>query len=188
MVKINYDHNLKDTVMTTENKNERLSRLFDGDLDGSIPDDMDRENWEIYSLIGDSLRDGSHHLSSDISASVRRTLEDIGADNSNKTGFLTGLLGGSLFGYLRTLCQFPKTAGYQFASVAIVFALGFSSNNIMNNFKGENVENFYVESGVKSVAILNPADQIESDCDISEIFIDELIMHHERLSGSSDLC
>ena len=69
-----------------------------------------------------------------------------------------------------------------------MFALGFSSNNIMNSFKGENVENFYVESGVKSVAILNPADQIESDCDISEIFIDELIMHHERLSGSSDLC
>ena len=58
----------------------------------------------------------------------------------------------------------------------------------MNSFKGENVENFYVESGVKSVAILNPSDQIESDCDISEIFIDELIMHHERLSGSSDLC
>ena len=58
----------------------------------------------------------------------------------------------------------------------------------MNNFKGENVENFYVESGVKSVAVLNSSDQIESDCDISEIFIDELIMHHERLSGSSDLC
>ena len=92
------------------------------------------------------------------------------------------------FGYLRNFCQFPKTGGYQFASVAIVFALGFSSNNIMNNFKGDNVENFYVESGVKSVAILNPSDQIESDCDISEIFIDELIMHHERLSGSSDLC
>ena len=89
---------------------------------------------------------------------------------------------------MRSFCQFPKTGGYQFASVAIVFALGFSSNNIMNSFKGENVENFYVESGVKSVAILNPSDQIESDCDISEIFIDELIMHHERLSGSSDLC
>ena len=101
---------------------------------------------------------------------------------------MAGLFGGSIFGYLRTLCQFPRTGGYQFASVAIVFALGFSSNNIINNFKGENVENFYVESGVKSVAILNPSDQIESDCDISEIFIDELIMHHERLSGSSDLC
>ena len=41
---------------------------------------------------------------------------------------------------------------------------------------------------MKSVAVLNPSDQIESDCDISEIFIDELIMHHERLSSSSDLC
>ena len=152
-----------------------------------IPGDINRENWKIYSIIGDSLRDGPHHLSRDISAEVRRTLEDT-ANKSIKKGFWTGLFGGSLFGYLRSLCQFPKTGGYQFASVAIVFALGFSSNNIMNNFKGENVENFYVESGVKSVAVLNPSDQIESDCDISEIFIDELIMHHERLSGSSDLC
>ena len=173
--------------MIKENDNERLSRLFDGDLGGDAPNDINRENWKIYSIIGDSLRDGPHHLSRDISAEVRRSLEDT-ENKSIKRGFWTGLFGGSLFGYLRSLCQFPKTGGYQFASVAIVFALGFSSNNIMNNFKGGNVENFYVESGVKSVAILNPSDQIESDCDISEIFIDELIMHHERLSGSSDLC
>ena len=174
--------------MIKENDKERLSRLFDGDLSGDISSDINRENWEIYSIIGDSLRDGPHHLSRDISAEVRRRLEGFSANESKKEGFWTALFGGSLFGYLRSFCQFPKTGGYQFASVAIVFALGFSSNNIMNNFKGDNVENFYVESGVKSVAILNPSDQIESDCDISEIFIDELIMHHERLSGSSDLC
>ena len=173
--------------MIKENDNERLSRLFDGDLGGDAPGEINRENWRIYSIIGDSLRDGPHHLSRDISAEVRRSLEDT-AVRSIRKGFLTGLFGGSLFGSLRSLCQFPKTGGYQFASVAVVFALGFSSNNIMNNFKGESVENFYVESGVKSVAILNSSDQIESDCDISEIFIDELIMHHERLSGSSDLC
>ena len=173
--------------MIKENDNERLSRLFDGDLGGDAPGEINRENWRIYSIIGDSLRDGPHHLSRDISAEVRRSLEDT-AVRSIKKGILTGLFGGSLFGSLRSLFQFPKTGGYQFASVAIVFALGFSSNNIMNNFKGESVENFYVESGVKSVAILNSSDQIESDCDISEIFIDELIMHHERLSGSSDLC
>ena len=67
------------------------------------------------------------------------------------------------------------------------FALGFSSNNIMSNLNGGNVENFMWKV-VKAVAVLNPSDQIESDCDISEIFIDEFIMHHERLSGSSDLC
>jgi len=173
--------------MIKENDNERLSRLFDGDLGGDATGEINRENWRIYSIIGDSLRDGPHHLSKDISAEVRRSLEDT-AVRSIKKGFLTGLFGGSLFGSLRSLFQFPKTGGYQFASVAIVFALGFSSNNIMNNFKGESVENFYVESGVKSVAILNSSDQIESDCDISEVFIDELIMHHERLSGSSDLC
>ena len=174
--------------MIKENDNERLSRLFDGDLGAEIPDGINRENWKIYSIIGDSLRDGSQYLTRDISVEVRSSIEDIAANKPMKRGFWTGLFGSPLFGYLRSFCQFPKTGGYQFASVAIVFALGFSSNNIMNNFKGENVENFYVESGVKSVAILNPSDQIESDCDISEIFIDELIMHHERLSGSSDLC
>ena len=174
--------------MIKENDKEKLSRLFDGDLGEDIPGDINRENWKIYSVIGDSLRDGPHFLSRDISAEVRSSIEEIAANDSDKKGFRTALFGGSLFSYLRSFCQFPKTGGYQFASVAIVFALGFSSNNIMNSFKGENVENFYVESGVKSVAILNPVDQIESDCDISEIFIDEFIMHHERLSGSSDLC
>ena len=173
--------------MINENDNERLSRLFDGDLGGDAPSEINRENWRIYSIIGDSLRDGPYHLSKDISSEVRRRLEDT-ANKSTKKGFLAGIFGGSLLGSLRSVCQFPKTGGYQFASVAIIFALGFSSNNIMNNLKGESVEKFYVESGVKSVAILNPSDQIESDCDISEIFIDELIMHHERLSGSSDLC
>ena len=173
--------------MTKENDNEKLSRLFDGDTRGHAPGDINRENWKIYSIIGDSLRDGSHYLSTDISAKVRRSLEE--AENKDsKRAFRTGLIGGSLFGSLRGLFQFPKTGGYQFASVAIVFALGFSSNTIVNNFNGGNVENFYGESGVKAVAVLNPSDQIESDCDISEIFIDEFIMHHERLSGSSDLC
>ncbi len=174
-------------MMIKENDNERLSRLFDGDLLGDAPNDINRENWKIYSIIGDSLRDGPHHLSKDISAKVRHSLEDT-EFKSNKRELWTGSTGRSLFGFLRGFCQFPKTGGYQFASVAIVFALGFSSNNIMNYFNGGNVENFYVESGVKAVAVLNPSDQIESDCDISEVFIDEFIMHHERLSGSSDLC
>ena len=187
MVKIQYNYKLKDIVMIKENDNERLSRLFDGDLRGDAPNDIDRENWEMYSIIGDSLRDGSHHLSRDISAKVRRSLEGTEVKSYKRESW-TALIGGSLFGFLRGLCQFPKTGGYQFASVAIVFALGFSSNNIMNNLNGGKVENFYVESGVKAVAVLNPSDQIESDCDISEIFIDEFIMHHERLSGSSDLC
>ena len=173
--------------MINKNDNERLSRMFDGELGGDISGDINRENWKIYSIIGDSLRDGPHHLSKDISAKVRRSLEDT-ENKPIKRGLWTNLTGGSLFGFLRGLWHVPKTGSYQFASVAIVFALGFSSNNIMNNFNGGNVENFYVESGVKSVAVLNPSDQIESDCDISEVFIDELIMHHERLSGSSDLC
>ena len=174
--------------MIKENDNERLSRLFDGDLRRNAPGDINRENWKIYSIIGDSLRDGPHHLSRDISVEVRSSIEDIAANTPRKKDFGQGFSAAHFLAIYDGLRQFPKAGGYQFASVAIVFALGFSSNNIMNNFNGDNVENFYVESGVKSVAVLNPSDQIESDCDISEIFIDELIMHHERLSGSSDLC
>ena len=90
---------------------------------------------------------------------MRRSLEDTEV-KSNKRALWTALIGGSLFGFLRGLRQFPKTGSYQFASVAIVFALGFSSNNIMSNLNGGNVENFYVESGVKAVAVLNPSDQM----------------------------
>ena len=63
--------------MIKENDNERLSRLFDGDLGGNIPGDVNMENWKIYSMIGDSLRDGPQHLARDISAEVRRSLKDI---------------------------------------------------------------------------------------------------------------
>ena len=73
--------------MIKENDNERLSRLFDGELGGDIPGKINRENWIIYSIIGDSLRDGSRHLSRDISAEVRRSLEDT-AVRSIKKGFL----------------------------------------------------------------------------------------------------
>ena len=48
--------------MIKENDNERLSRLFDGDLDSEISGGVNRENWEIYSIIGDALRDGPQYL------------------------------------------------------------------------------------------------------------------------------
>ena len=97
-------------MMIKENDNEKLSRLFDGDLRGGAPNDINRENWKIYSMIGDSLRDGPHHLSKDISAKVRCSLEDTEA-KSNKREFWAGLTSGSLFGFLRGLRQFPKTGG-----------------------------------------------------------------------------
>ena len=95
--------------MSNENDNERLSGMFDGELGGDISGDKSRENWKIYSIIGDSLRDGPQNLTRDISAKVRLSLEDIAANESIKKGFWTGLLSGSLFGYLRGFCQFPKT-------------------------------------------------------------------------------
>ena len=95
--------------MTKENYKEKLSRLFDGDLGEDIPGEINRESWEIYSVIGDSLRDGPHHLSRDISAEVRRRLENIAANESNKKRFWTALSGSSLFGYLRSFCQFPTS-------------------------------------------------------------------------------
>ena len=174
--------------MSKENSEEKLSRLFDGDLGGDVSHDINREKWNVYAIIGDVLRDGPDNLSRDVSTKVRRSLEDNTQTEPVKKGFWTSLLNTSILQYLSTRWLVPKTGAYQFASVAIVFALGFSSHDIMTDFQRENIENFYVESGVRSIAVLNPSEQIESDCDISEVFIDELIMHHERLSGSSDLC
>ena len=76
-----------------------------------------------------------------------KSLEDIAANESVRKSFWTGLFGGSLFGYLRRLYQFPKTGGYQFASIAIVFALGFSSNNIMEKSTNKcSTKNFFISN------------------------------------------
>ncbi len=83
--------------MIKENDKEKLSRLFDGDLGGDIPGDINRENWKIYSVIGDSLRDGHHHLSRDISAEVRSSIEDIAANESNKKRILDSFIWQALF-------------------------------------------------------------------------------------------
>ena len=93
--------------MIKENDNETLSRLFDGDVGGDAPGDINRESWKIYSIIGDSLRDGPNHLSRDISAKVRRSLEDTEVKSYNRESW-TASIGGSLFGFLRGLCQFSQ--------------------------------------------------------------------------------
>ena len=92
--------------MVMENDKERLSLLFDGDLGGDASGELNRENWHIYSIIGDSLRDGPHHLSKDISSEVRRRLEDT-ANKSTKKGFLAGIFGGSLLFFTKFM-QFPN--------------------------------------------------------------------------------
>ena len=171
--------------MTKNTEKERISRLFDGDLKGANYKDINRDEWELYAIIGDSLRNGPDFLTRDVSS---RVFDRIASEKQENKGFFLRLAESPFCNYLRNSFRLPKTSSYQFASVAIVFALGFSANNIVGNFKDGDIENFYVESGVRSVAVLNSSEQIQSDCDISEVFIDELIMHHERLSGSSDLC
>ena len=83
-------------VMIKENDNESLSRLFDGDLGAEIPGGINRENWKIYSIIGDSLRDGPKYLTRDISVEVISSIEDIAENKAIKRGFWTGFL--ELFG------------------------------------------------------------------------------------------
>ena len=93
--------------MIKENDDERLSRIFDGDIGGENLGSVNRENWKIYSIIGDSLRDGPQNLNRDISVKVRSKVEDIVANESTKKGFWKELSSGPLFGYLRSFCQFP---------------------------------------------------------------------------------
>ena len=183
MVKITNNEFFERTIMANQNEKELISRLFDGDFAGVSPSDVSRDDWKLYSIIGDSIRNESSSLSKDVSD---RVLAGIKSYPVEREGFLKARLD-SFLGYLKNWARLPRGGSFQFASVAIVFAMGFSADNIIDNYRFGDINNFYVESGVQSIAALNPSEQ-ESDCDISEVFIDELIMHHERLSGSSDLC
>ena len=174
--------------MTKQTDKELLSRLFDGDSDKVFPKEMNRDDWNTYAIIGDSMRGGSEFLAGDVSARVKKEIETTVLSKSAGQNLFERFGYRSIVSYLRNLFLSPKTGAYQFASVAIVFVLGFSSHNVVNSFKYDDVDNFYVESGIPSVAVLNSSEQIESDCDISEVFVDELIMIHQRLSGSSDIC
>ena len=94
--------------MIKENDNEKLSRLFDGDLGGDIPGDINRENWKIYSIIGDSLRDGPQYLSRDISAEVRSSIEEIAANESKRKDFGQGYSAANLLAIYEVFVSFPK--------------------------------------------------------------------------------
>ena len=94
--------------MIKENDNESLSRLFDGDLDAEIPGGINRENWNMYSIIGDSLRDGPQYLTRDISVEVKRNIEDIVANEPMKRGFGQGYSAAHFLATYEVLAIFPK--------------------------------------------------------------------------------
>ena len=176
---------MKDENMNNKISAQKLSEAFDG---GRIDKDLksfDREDWATYSLIGDTLRGCDKHLTLDVSTAVLKKLGEL--EGGNKTNE-NDTLARKISSFLDKL-KLPKLAPYQFASLAIVFSLGVSVNNIIerSTFNGIGHE-VYVEGNSQLVGNFDLSEQLESECDISEVSVDGFIMQHERLSGSPSMC
>ena len=164
---------------------QKLSEAFDGGPIDKDPKSFDREDWATYSLIGDALRGCDKHLTLDVSAAVFKRLgelESVNKNNENNT------LARKISSFLDKL-KIPKMGPYQFASLAIVFSLGVSVNNIIERSTVNGIgHEVYVEGTSQLVGNFELSEQLESECDISEVSVDGFIMQHERLSGSPSMC
>jgi hypothetical protein len=164
---------------------QKLSEAFDGGRMDKGSKSIDRDNWAMYSLIGDVLRGGYKHLTLDVSKNVFKKLSELESVNKSKE---SNTLPKKISSFLDRL-KIPKPSPYQFASLAIVFSLGVSVDNIIErsttNGLGHEV---YVEGTSQLVGNFEVSEQLESECDISEVSVDGFIMQHERLSGSPSMC
>lgn len=164
---------------------QKLSDSFDG---GHIDKDLKsikREDWATYSLIGDALRGDDEHLTLDVSSSVFKKLSDLESVNKSKE---SNTLASKISSFLDSL-KIPKPSPYQFASLAIVFSLGVSVDNIIERTTINGIgHEVYVEGTSQLVGKIEVSEQLESECDISEVSVDGFIMQHERLSGSPSMC
>ena len=164
---------------------QKLSEAFDrGRVDKDIKS-FDRAEWAMYSLIGDALRGDDKHLTLDVSAAVHKKLgEQEKVKSSNRINSLASKIS-TFFDRLKI----PKPSPYQFASLAIVFSLGVSVDNIIERSPVHGIGNeVYVEGSNQLVGSYEVSEQFESECDISEVSVDGFIMQHERLSGSPSMC
>lgn len=164
---------------------QKQSEAFDGGPMDKDTESIDRADWASYSLIGDALRGDDKYLALDISATVYKKLTDSeGVEGSRNSRTFTSRISEFL-----DRLKIPKPSPYQFASFAIVFSLGVSVDNIIerSSIYG-NGHQVYVDSSNQLIGSFEVSEQLESECDISEVFVDELIMHHERLSGSPGIC
>ena len=164
---------------------QKLSEAFDGGHMDKDLKSLDREDWATYSLIGDALRGCDKHLTLDVSASVFKKLSELECVNKAKESNTVARKISSIFDKLKI----PKLGPYQFASLAIVFALGVSVNNIIERSTINGIgQEIYVEGTSQLVGNFELSEQLESECDISEVSVDGFIMQHERLSGSPSMC
>ena len=171
--------------MKTDNLAQKLSEAFDGGrLDKDIKS-TDREGWATYSLIGDVLRGNDKHLTLDVSSSVLKKLSELERVNNLKEN---NTFASKMSSFLDRL-KMPKPSPYQFASLAIVFSLGVSVDNIIEKSTMNGIsKEVYVEGTRQLVSNFEVSEQLESECDISEASVDGFIMQHERLSGSPSMC
>jgi hypothetical protein len=164
--------------------NEEISSFMDGESSSVKITEESRDAWKIYSLIGDALRyPDQKNLHYDFSENVKKMIdEDISLASSNsKTSFFSNI----------TNYIFPlNTENLRYiAGISFVFFLGFSSSKIIENDLSKEVIEFASPS-----FDLSPIDSIFS-CNFPElqqasdkISVDQLIEHHEGISGSSSLC
>ena len=164
---------------------QKLSEAFDGGRTDKDPGSLNREDWATYSLIGDALRGCDKHLTLDVSSAVFKKLSELESAKKTKE---SNTLARKISSILDKL-KIPKVGPYQFASLAIVFSLGVSVNNIIerSTVNGIGTE-VYVEGTSQLVGNFEQYEQLESECDISEVSVDGFIMQHERLSGSPSMC
>lgn len=164
---------------------QKLSEAFDGGHMDKELKSLDREDWATYSLIGDSLRGCDKHLTLDVSAAVFKRLSELESVNKIKE---SNTVARKISSFLDKL-KIPKLGPYQFASLAIVFALGVSVNNIIGRSTINGIgQEIYVEGTNQLVGNFELSEELESECDISEVSVDGFIMQHERLSGSPSMC
>lgn len=164
---------------------QKLSEAFDGGRVDKDPELLGREDWATYSLIGDALRGCDKHLTLDVSAAVFKKLSESECVNKTKESNTVARKISSILDKLKI----PKFGPYQFASLAIVFALGVSVNNIIERSTINGIgQEIYVEGTSQLVGKFELSEELESECDISEVSVDGFIMQHERLSGSPSMC
>ncbi len=168
------------------NKNDRakISRFIDGDNISINLSEKDREVWKIYNLIGDSIRNPSHkEFIPDLSDKVleKIKIEEKKSHNIEQSFF------SNLFNSLVNFLSFDNLK--YAAGVSFVFFLGFSSSNIIES----NINSNFVQ--LVSPDVVNNSVKNIYSCDFPElknisdkISLDQLIEHHEGVSGSSSLC
>ncbi len=168
----------------TNNGTERISRFLDGDILDIDLSENDRKTWKLYNLISDSIKNpNQNEFIPDLSDKILKKIEqEKSIKIKEKNSFFVNLY--SFFSSISNFNNFRYVAGISF-----VFFLGFSSSKIIES----NVSDDFVQY-VSPEYLTSPSENLYS-CNFPElkktsnkINLDQLIEHHEGVSGSSSLC